>query len=96
MQAARLSPRSVSGTTKPVPFNAWVMAFRGYDVTTIAMDVWEIDDSKFVSSGFSDRTMFAVTYAGVVQITFPTEKCFLFEKLIVKGPEPEMLSTLAS
>ena len=82
---------SVSGTTNPVPVSAWVMAARGYEVAIVAMDVYAIDESKCAISGFSDWTTFAVTCAGVAQITLSTDKLPPLENLRVKGPEPEML-----
>ena len=76
-----------------MPFSAWVMAARGYDVAIVAIDVYGIDESKCDISGLSDWTTLAVTYAGVAQITLSTDKLSPLEKLTVKGPVPEMFVT---
>ena len=76
-----------------MPFSAWVMAARGYDVAIVAIDVYGIDESKCDISGLSDWTTLAVTYEGVVQITLSTDKLSPLENLTVKGPEPEMFVT---
>ena len=69
------------------------MAVRGYEVAIVAIDVYGIEESKRDSSGFSDWTTLAVTYAGVAQITLSTNKLPPLENLTLKGPEPEMFVT---